>query len=306
MTKVSVIIPTYNRCHCIVKAIDSVVSQTFQDLEVIVVDDGSTDHTQSTLSTYINDKRIQYIYQENKGVSAARNTGIKLAQGDWVAFLDSDDQWLPKKLHKQIQLIETSSVDVGCVICNSRFEPFKSEKVRTSFENAPFLPVHPQGICSNISSILLTRFILFNQSAIIKKSYLEEVGGYNENLSVLEDYDLALKLSFICSWGYDTTPLLIYFRNTENSLSSIVTSGKENKIILQILKSLDSFLVDKYITVPPLLKKQIRYYNAKVTCGHTALAMYFFKIYEFVFRRSQGYPRPDTVGISFTSTSEKP
>ena len=104
MAKVSVIIPTYNRAEYVTHAIDSVLAQTYTDYEIIVVDDGSADNTKDVLLPYMD--RIRYIYQENAGLSAARNTGIKAAKGDWIAFLDSDDEWLPGKLAVQMRAVE--------------------------------------------------------------------------------------------------------------------------------------------------------------------------------------------------------
>ena len=103
MPKVSVIIPTYNRQDLVQEAIDSVLNQTFRDWELIVVDDGSTDQTPSVLQERY-DSRIIYIYQENQGESAARNRGLYSATGEYVAFLDSDDLWHPKKLQRQIEV----------------------------------------------------------------------------------------------------------------------------------------------------------------------------------------------------------
>ena len=102
--KVSVIIPTYNRSSVLSRAIDSVLRQSFKDFELIVVDDGSTDNTKELIEKYSD--QITYIYQDNKGVSAARNKGLEHAKGEWIAFLDSDDEWKKKKLEKQIAFIE--------------------------------------------------------------------------------------------------------------------------------------------------------------------------------------------------------
>ena len=102
--KVSVIIPTYNRSSVLSRAIDSVLRQSDRDFELIVVDDGSTDNTKNLIEQYSD--QITYIYQDNEGVSAARNLGLKHATGEWVAFLDSDDEWKKKKLEKQIAFIE--------------------------------------------------------------------------------------------------------------------------------------------------------------------------------------------------------
>ena len=110
---VSVIIPTYNRAHLIDKAIKSVLNQTYQDFEIIVVDDGSTDNTNEVLKNFT-DSRIHYIFHtSNLGVSAARNTGIKTSQGEYIALLDSDDDWLPEKLDKQVDVLQNESSEVG-------------------------------------------------------------------------------------------------------------------------------------------------------------------------------------------------
>src|SRR6267143_1280624 len=100
MPLISVIIPTYNRERFVIKAIDSILNQTVKDYEIIVIDDGSTDGTRTALEAY--SKKIRYIYQENAGVSSARNAGIKKAQGEWMAFLDSDDEWTKDYLSTQM------------------------------------------------------------------------------------------------------------------------------------------------------------------------------------------------------------
>ncbi len=110
MPKVSVIIPTYNRAHFLCEALDSALSQTFKDFEIIIVDDGSTDNTKQVLEKY--GSRIYYIYQENKGRAEARNTGIRRAKGEHIAFLDDDDIWLPNKLEKQVFFLDARP-DIG-------------------------------------------------------------------------------------------------------------------------------------------------------------------------------------------------
>ena len=115
----SVIIPTYNRARMVDRAIQSVLSQTYQDFEIIVVDDASTDNTQEVVKECMfRDKRVRYIkHEKNKGGSAARNTGIKNEHGEYVGFLDSDDEWLPTKLEKQIELFRKRCNSVGAVYC---------------------------------------------------------------------------------------------------------------------------------------------------------------------------------------------
>jgi len=97
---VSVIIPTFNRAFCICETIDSALAQSYNYIEIIVIDDGSTDSTRKLLEKY--GSKINYLWQENAGVSAARNAGVRAAKGKWIAFLDSDDEWLPEKLEKQV------------------------------------------------------------------------------------------------------------------------------------------------------------------------------------------------------------
>ena len=102
--QVSVVIPTYNRAHILGRAIDSVLQQTHRDLELIIVDDGSSDGT-AALVRGIEDPRVRYVHQQNRGVSAARNRGIAEARAEWLAFLDSDDEWLPQKLERQFSAL---------------------------------------------------------------------------------------------------------------------------------------------------------------------------------------------------------
>ena len=112
---VSVIIPTYNRAHLIGRAIRSVLDQTYQDWELIVVDDASTDDIPGIVKGFT-DGRVKYIrHDENKGAAAARNTGIQAARGAYIAFLDSDDEWLPEKLERQVQAFESSDAQVGVI-----------------------------------------------------------------------------------------------------------------------------------------------------------------------------------------------
>ena len=115
MPQVSVIIPTYNRAHLLSRAIKSVLNQTFQDFEIIIVDDASTDDTDKLVVSF-HDSRVRYIqHEKNHGGGAVRNSAIKQAQGDYIAFLDSDDEWLPEKLEKQMKLFNGTSKKVGLV-----------------------------------------------------------------------------------------------------------------------------------------------------------------------------------------------
>ena len=112
---ISIIVPTYNRANLIGRAIKSILNQTYQNFEIIVVDDGSQDNTEETVKIF-GDRRIIYLkHKTNKGAGTARNTGIKTAKSEYIAFLDSDDEWLPKKIEKQIRKIKEASVNVGVI-----------------------------------------------------------------------------------------------------------------------------------------------------------------------------------------------
>ena len=129
-TIVSAIIPTYNRAHLVTEAIDSVLAQTYPHIEVIVVDDGSTDDTMARLAPY--GSRIRVIRQENAGPAAARNKGIAASSGGLVAFLDSDDLWLPAKIERQVRLLQKAGTSIPCCLCNinMRWEPKRTRFIR--------------------------------------------------------------------------------------------------------------------------------------------------------------------------------
>jgi len=180
---VSVVIPTYNRGWILKEAIDSILSQKFADYEIIVVDDGSIDATAALLSTY--GDQIAMIRQENRGVSAARNAGISIAKGDYIAFLDSDDLWLPEKLSCQMDFFQAHS---EAAICQTD-EIWIRNGVRVNPKNRH---KKPSGMIFEPS----LQLCLVSPSAVmIKKSLFDEVGLFNEAFPACEDYDLWLRIA---------------------------------------------------------------------------------------------------------------
>ncbi|MBI5591983.1 MAG: glycosyltransferase [Deltaproteobacteria bacterium] len=178
----SVIIPTYNRCWILKEAIDSVLSQRFSDFEIIVVDDGSTDATNALLSTY--GDQVTTIYQKNKGVSAARNAGISIARGDYIAFLDSDDMWLAEKLSCQHGFFQSHP---EAFICQTD-EIWIRNGVRVNPKNRHKKP-------SGMIFVPSLQLCLVSPSAVmIKKSLFNAVGVFNESFLACEDYDLWLRI----------------------------------------------------------------------------------------------------------------
>ena len=132
--KVSIIIPTYNRADVITRALNSVLAQTETNYEVIIVDDASTDETKQIIESYL-DPRIRYLrHDKNKYAAAARNTGMEKATGQYIAFLDSDDEWVPTKLHAQLQIMDSRDDSWGCIYSGARI--YKKSKKKKSITKA--------------------------------------------------------------------------------------------------------------------------------------------------------------------------
>ena len=194
---VSVIIPTYNRGWILTEAIDSVLAQDYEDYELIVVDDGSTDNTREILDDYGQD--IMVLRQANKGVSAARNRGIAEAGGQLVAFLDSDDLWLPRKLSRQVDFFKLNPA----AVINQTEEIWIRNGAR----------VNPKDRHRKPSGMIFERSLglcLISPSAVmIKKPLFDAVGVFDENLPACEDYDLWLRVSCRYPVHLIDTPLII-------------------------------------------------------------------------------------------------
>jgi len=183
ITMISVIIPTYNRAKIVREAVESVLPQTYRNFEIIVVDDGSTDDTYEVLENYIREKKIVYHYQKNSGVACARNQGIKLSQGDYIAFLDSDDLWVPNKLERQMKLFE-KNVDSGVVYswAFSRAANGNIKISRPSYKGYLF-------------ERLLLGNLIPNVTVVFKKRIVEKIGFFDERLKRSEDWDFWLRAS---------------------------------------------------------------------------------------------------------------
>lgn len=210
---VSAIIPTHNRAATLARAIDSALAQSHAPLEVIVVDDGSTDGTRDLLATYSG--RIHALHQANAGPSAARNRGAAAARGGILAFLDSDDLWLPDKLARQVALMERAGPAVDCCVCDAAIASSPTPTARTAFRSAALAPPFAEGIWHNPAEVLATRFLLFNQVAAIRRGAFEDCGGFNEALRLLEDYELALRLAHRGPWGVIRDPLTLKHNDTD-------------------------------------------------------------------------------------------
>lgn len=224
---VSIIIPTYNRAGFIPAAVESVFAQTYKNVEIVVVDDGSTDDTPSKLEEY--GGRIRVVRQANRGPAAARNRGIKVAGGEIIAFLDSDDLWLPSKLERQVALLTAGGDAVPCCLCNARLRAANGDE-ELSFDVAQIYPRFEQGIWLNPAEILATRFVFFNQAVAVRRWALDKIGGFDESLWLLEDWDLALRLSTLGPWAFIREPLAVW---NPNGSESLVAKAQKDPISLK-------------------------------------------------------------------------
>lgn len=214
---VSVVIPTYNRARIIRKALDTALAQTYENIEIIVVDDGSTDDTETALADYAD--KIRYIKQSNQGASAARNHGIREARGKYIAFLDSDDQWLPHKLERQVALME-SQPDLSFVACLSTVE----KRSYAGYEDhaTQFIRFIIQPFTQN-----MTRYV-------VRRDCFEKHGYFDPSIQGPEDWELWLRLlKSGCRFGYVPEPLMIYVTSDDSISSRPYAMLSGEKIIRQ-------------------------------------------------------------------------
>ena len=223
---VSVIIPTYNRGWTVQAAVDSVLDQDFSDYELIVVDDGSNDNTREILGAY--GKGITVLQQSNMGVSAARNSGIAAASGRLIAFLDSDDLWLPGKLSTQVKFFEENAD----AVINQTQEIWIRNGQR----------VNPKKRHHKFSGMIFERSLalcLVSPSAVmIKKSLFDTVGVFDEDLPACEDYDLWLRISCRYPVHLIDIPLIVKRGGHDDQLSK--AAGLDKYRIQSLLKLIDS------------------------------------------------------------------
>lgn len=204
--QVSVIIPTYNRAKTLPRAIDSVINQTFDDIEILVIDDGSTDDTTKLVTESY--PSIRYYKTENRGVSAARNTGIKTARGKYVALLDSDDAWDKNKISEQIRLLSCSRRP----LCHTGEKWIRNGKFVNQMKK------HKKS-GGDIFEQCLKLCCISPSSALIKKEAFDSIGYFDESLPACEDYDYWCRLCAHHEVEFIDKPLTIKHGGHEDQLS---------------------------------------------------------------------------------------
>ncbi|OCR01117.1 glycosyl transferase [Oscillatoriales cyanobacterium USR001] len=241
---VSVVIPSYNCASYIVQAVESVISQTYADWEVIVVDDGSKDETSQVLQPY--KSRIRYEYQQNQGVSIARNHGIQLARGEFVAFLDADDFFLPDKLAAQIAMFK-SQPSLGIVHSGWRKVNSKGEFLQdvTPWKNVPKLDLE----------MWLRWKPVLPSAMMFRREWLERAGGFDPRFPPAEDTDLALRLALMgCETEWLKQVTVCYRQHEQSAMYKGLPQAKSLAAVIE------SFFARPELPGKiRLLEKQIKY-----------------------------------------------
>lgn len=206
---VSVIIPTFKRSDYLIRAIESALNQSYKDIEVIIVDDNDGDNefreaTLRNVQLYIANNKVIYLKHEvNRGAPAARNTGLQNAQGEYIAFLDDDDEWMPEKLDKQIKLFNTLGDDYGVVGCFWR--------IVNEFDNK--ITTRKLKYRGDLSKIFALNHFAPTSMVVIKTSYLKQVNGFDITFNSRQDVELYYRLSFLCKFDFVEEELVTYYQH---------------------------------------------------------------------------------------------
>lgn len=231
--KVSVIIPVYNAESFIEEALESALAQTYKNIEIIVVNDGSTDKSYEKIKPYL--ASIKYISQENKGVSSARNNGIRQSKGELIAFLDSDDIWLPDKLDLQVDYLRNNP-DVGLVHTNISCINGSGVNIKLPFDIVT-------GIEGKCFKDLFKRNGIANSTVLVRRTCLDKVGLFFDGAPCTEDYEMWMRISIEYPIGFINRTLMFY-RVHESGVSQ--DSFRQALDVLVALNSIISRYPDVY------------------------------------------------------------
>ena len=257
MVIVTVVIPCYNSQNTILRALNSIVRQTYKDVEIIIIDDGSTDNTQVLIQQFFENKTIQYqyIYQSNAGPSSARNKGVQNAQGDYIAFLDSDDEWHKDKLKLQMEVIQNKNLNF--LGSRYQYDVFDYEQKQT---------IKLESYCFN-SLLLKTRFS--TPGVVMKKDFFLFLNGFNESLKYAEDHDLWLRASLKNDLYLIEEPKLV--RLHKNAFGETGLSSHMFQMFLGELSVVKKLYKNQSIS-------SVKYLSIKVFLFIKFIRRYFYKI----------------------------
>lgn len=287
MDTISVILPTYNRANYIKDAIESVLNQTYRNIELLIIDDGSTDNTQAVIEHYLKDNRIRYIKQKNSGAAAARNKGLELSKGKYVAFLDSDDIWEKDKLEIQIEVMNTLP-DVAIV-----FSDFSAKRqdgliekshIRTYFMVLDTYKLSYGDVFSHRNTLkngekvywgdiyktMIFGNIILTSTTLFRQEVFNSAGVFDINYKTLEDYDLFLKLTKGFTAAFIDKPIICY-RYSEKQLSGDLFFGKLCTNLIDIFNKNIASIKDE-----EFLQKNRKKIKQRLGIYHAMQAYYHF------------------------------
>jgi glycosyltransferase involved in cell wall biosynthesis len=206
---VSVIIPTHNRVELLKNAVDSVLKQSYENFEIIIVNDCSSDDTEEYLKGLVDERISFHTIIKSKGGNHARNTGIEMARGEFIAFLDDDDEWMPEKLEKQMKLFEDDSVGLA----------YTGSEVIYTFYDIKYKNI-PRNRGNLFKEVLIRNCIGTTSSVVVRKSILEISGLFDEEIKMRQDQDLWIRVCRLCNVDVVEEPLIRYFfRKDANQIS---------------------------------------------------------------------------------------
>lgn len=262
MPRVSVLIPTYNRADYLLEAIGSVLHQTFSDLEVVVVDDGSTDDT-AQLVKAIADDRVRYLYQSNHGVAAALNTAWRAAQGEYLAMLGSDDLMLPDQLAILLADLDHDP-RLGLVYARAQGMDPHGNSLPQILGAPPKFP--GQTLKSNLYGDSVCGI-----ACLFRKSCIEQAGGFNESLIANEDWDLWIRMAELCQFAY-RDQILARFRMHPASLTGARSQAYE-RVILDRLRLIENYYSRVNLPTDALAVKSFAFRNVYMDVAIRYLAI---------------------------------
>ena len=256
---ISVVIPTYNRAATISSTVQAVLEQTYANREVIIVDDGSTDNTAEVLSAF--GDAVTVIHQENKGITGARNTGIRASKGDWIALQDSDDHWDPDKLQMQVDDINAHpGLDV--YLTNARLQRNHIGEEVGAFEYSGFSK-SLEPCFTVLERPLISQLeygIAWAQCALVRREYFFDAGLYDEALTIFTDVDMFTRLAVGGRWGVNCkTPVVIQRVESEEGYVSAQRKENPERPITARLKSLR-----KIQNAPALNEEERKFVRGKI------------------------------------------
>lgn len=211
---VSVIIPTHNRFKLLFRAIESVINQTYNDIEIIVVSDGSTDDTDVFMQRYLDNSRVKYIsYSPARGGNYARNRGIEAAEGEYIAFLDDDDEWLPIKVERQVAMMEENH-EIGLVYTG----------INCIYVNEGISYIFKPTSKGDLSKKILFQNCIGSTSSVMLRRSLCRACRFDENLQARQDFDLWINVLQACKAGVVTEPMVNYYNYRNQTQISSFTA----------------------------------------------------------------------------------